>query len=169
MSASPYILFELAGALYGVRSDDVQHIDMLDHVTPVPNTAAAVEGVVFSRGNVIPALNLRVRFGLPRTPHTSQTRLIFVRLQSRIVALIVDAAREFHSIATDTIKPVEDTLHGISGNYLHGVATIKERLVLLLDVVAVLERDEIPAVVIGQAEGGSDHHDTPIAVSPVGA
>lgn len=139
----PYILFELAGALYGVRSEDVQHIDMLEHVTPVPNTAAAVEGVVFSRGNVIPALSLRTRFGLPREPHTARTRLIFIKLQQRIVALIVDAAREFRSIPADAIKPVEDTLHGIHGNYVKGVATVKDRLVLLLDLAVLLDRDEI--------------------------
>lgn len=146
MSASePYILFELAGALYGIRSHEVQHIEMLEHITPVPNTAAAVEGVVFSRGSVIPALNLRVRFGLPREPHSPRTRLIFIKLHQRTVALIVDAAREFRSIAADTIKPVEATLHGISGNYLRGVATVTNRLVLLLDLAAVLDRDEIPA------------------------
>ncbi|MES2692116.1 MAG: chemotaxis protein CheW [Verrucomicrobiota bacterium] len=140
----PYILFELAGALYGLRSRDVQHIEMLEHITPVPNTAAAVEGVVFSRGNVIPALNLRVRFGLPREPHTARTRVIFIRLHQRVVALIVDAAREFNMIATDTIKPVQETLHGIQGNYVHGVVTVKDRLVLLLDLSAVLANDNIP-------------------------
>ena len=148
MSTEPYILFELSGAVYGVRSHDVQHIDMLEHVTPVPNTAAAVEGVVFSRGNVIPALNLRVRFGLPRVPHTPQTRLIFIKLQQRTVALIVDGAREFRSIPTESIKPVEDTLHGIHGNYVRGVANVKDRLVLLLDLGVLLDRDEIAATTV---------------------
>jgi purine-binding chemotaxis protein CheW len=141
----PFILFELAGALYGIPSREVQHIEMLEHITPVPNTASAVEGVVFSRGNVIPALNLRVRFGLPREAHTQKTRLILIKVGPRVVALIVDAAREFRSIAVEAIKPVEDTLHGIRGNYVRGVATVNNRLVLLLDLPAVLEQDDIPA------------------------
>jgi len=146
MNASePYILFELAGSLYGLRSADVQHVEMLEHITPVPNTAAAVEGVVFSRGQVMPALNLRVRFGLPREPHTPRTRLLVVKLHQRIVALLVDAAREFRVIPTDALTPVEHTLHGIQGNYVRGVATVRDRLVLLLDLEAVLDRDEIPA------------------------
>jgi purine-binding chemotaxis protein CheW len=144
MSASDtYILFELGTAAYGVRSEDVQHVEMLEHVTPVPNTAAAVDGVVFSRGNVIPALNLRVRFGLPRQPHTPRTRLIFLKVQERSVALIVDAAREFRAIPRTAIRPIEHTLEGIEGNYVKGVATVKDRLVLLLDVGAVLKLDEI--------------------------
>ena len=63
-----YIIFSLASSLYGVRSHDVLHVDMLEHVTPVPNAHPALDGVVFSRGKVIPALNLRARFGLEREP-----------------------------------------------------------------------------------------------------
>lgn len=139
----PYVFFELAGALYGVHSRDVQHVEMLEHVTPVPNTAPSLEGVVFSRGHVVPALNLRVRFGLPREAPTAHTRLIFLRAHERSVALIVDSAREFRSIAREEIKPVEETLHGIRGNYLKGVATVKDRLAFLIDVSAVLSPEEL--------------------------
>lgn len=141
--ADTYIIFELNGAAFGVRSSDVQHVEMLDHVTPVPNTAPAVDGVVFSRGQVFPALNLRVRFGLPRQEATSATRLIFLKVQNRIVALIVDSAREFQRIPADAIRPMGETLVGISGNYLQGMATVKGRTVLILDVGAVLTLEEI--------------------------
>jgi purine-binding chemotaxis protein CheW len=144
--AHTYILFELAGSAYGVRSRDVLHIEMLEHVTPVPNTASAVDGVVFSRGQVIPALNLRVRFGLPRVEPTPRTRLIFLRNERRTVALIVDSAREFRSIPTDSIRPIAETLTGVNGNYVQGVATVGDRLVLLLDIGAVLTLDQEPAV-----------------------
>lgn len=141
-----YILFQLGEACYGLRSRDVLHIEMLEHVTAVPNTAPAVEGVVFSRGQVMPALNLRVRFGLPRQPHTSRTRLIFLKIEQRAVAFIVDAAREFRTIPDAAIRPIEETLHGIEGNYLKGVASLDERLVLLLDVSAVLNLEDLAAL-----------------------
>lgn len=140
-AAETYILFELAGSAYGVRSKDVLHIDLLEHITPVPNTSAAVDGVVFSRGQVIPALDLRARFGFPRVAHTPRTRLIFLKHEQRTVALIVDSAREFRSIPTDSIRPIEETLTGVNGNYVRGVATVGDRLVLLLDVGAVLQLD----------------------------
>lgn len=145
MSAETYILFELAGAFYGVRSRDVLHIEMLEHITPVPNTANAVEGVVFSRGHVIPAVNLRVRFGFPRIEHTGRTRLIFTRSGQRTVALIVDSAREFRTIPAESIRPIGETLTGIPGNYLSGVATAADRLVLLLDLAAVLAIETMAA------------------------
>ncbi len=141
--ADTYILFELNGFAFGVRSSEVQHIEMLEHVTPVPNTAPAVDGVVFSRGQVFPALNLRVRFGLPREAPTPATRLIFLKVQGRVVALIVDTAREFQRIPTEGIRPIQETLVGIDGNYVEGVATVKGRPVLILNVGAVLTLDEI--------------------------
>ncbi len=142
-STDTYILFELNGAVFGVRSSNVQHVEMLQHVTPVPNTAPAVDGVVFSRGQVFPALNLRARFGLPRQPPTPATRLIFLRVQDRVVALIVDSAREFERIPAADIRPVEATLVGVEGNYVEGVATVKARSVLILDVGKVLTLEEI--------------------------
>src|SRR5690242_6816648 len=101
--AETYVLFELAGTTYGLRTGDVQHMEMLERITPVPNTSPAVEGVVFSRGHVIPAVNLLMRFGLPREPHTMRSRLIIIQLQQRLVGLIVDAAREFIPIPEESI------------------------------------------------------------------
>lgn len=138
-----YIIFELDGAAYAVKSSNVLHVDMLEHITPVPNAASSVDGVVFSRGHVIPAINLRTRFGLPRQAHTQKTRLVFLKVRERVVALIVDSAREFQRIPADTIRPIQDTLVGIQGNYVEGVATVKNRSVLILDVGAVLTIEEI--------------------------
>jgi len=138
-----YIIFELAEAAYGLRSADVQHVEMVEHVTRVPNTAAAVDGVVFSRGQVFPAINLRARFGLPRIPYTSSTRLIFLKVQNRVVALIVDSAREFQRVPENLIRPIRETLVGIQGNHVEGVATVNGRSILILNVAVVLTLEEI--------------------------
>ena len=147
-----FVLFELAGATYAVPSAKVQHIEMLEQVTIVPNAHRAIDGVVFSRGQVIPALNLRVRFGFPRQESTLRTRIVFVQLAQRIVGLVVDSAREFKNIPTTGIRPIERELTGIAGKFLTGLTTVKEstkdsvkdRLILILDLDAVLnlEKDE---------------------------
>lgn len=144
MDSESYVLFELAGATYALPSAAVQHIEMIEHVTKVPNAHRAIDGVVFSRGQVLPALNLRVRFGFPREEHRLQSRILFVRLQQRTVGLIVDSAREFRTIPKENIRPIEETLTGISGNYLTGVLNTDGKLVLFLDLEAVLnlENDE---------------------------
>src|SRR5215211_5884319 len=118
IDAETYILCELAGATYGVPSAVVQHIEMIERITPIPNAAAAVEGVVFSRGQVIPALNLRVRFGFERAAFDLRTRLVVVEIDERVVGLIVDAAREFVPIDASAIEPPPDAMVGLAGNYL---------------------------------------------------
>lgn len=133
-----YILFELAGTTYGVRSQEVKHMELVEQITPVPNAARFVEGVVFSRGQVIPAVNLRVRFGFPRQPHTTRSRLIVVEAGERTVGLIVDAAREFRNLPGETIQPPNESIAGLSGKYLRGIAIVNERLILLLDIKETL-------------------------------
>lgn len=136
-----YILFELAGTTYAIPSSSVQHVEMLEHVTLVPNAHRAIDGVVFSRGQVIPALNLRVRFGFPREERNLRTRVLFARIQQRTVGLIVDSAREFKKIPSQSIRPIEEALTGIAKNYLQGLTTLNDRLILILDLEAVLNLD----------------------------
>jgi chemotaxis signal transduction protein len=138
-----YVLFELAGSVYGIPSQTVQHIEMFEHVTLVPNANPAIDGVVFSRGQVIPALNLRTRFGFPRLEKSLRTRIIFVSAHERTVGLIVDGAKEFQTLPAGSIRPIEETLTGINGRYLRAVTKIGDRLVLILDLDAVLNVDDV--------------------------
>lgn len=146
-----YVLFELAGSVYGISSRNVQHIDMVEHVTLVPNANPAIDGVVFSRGEVIPALNLRTRFGFPREEKTLRSRIIFATVHERTVGMLVDAAREFVNLAASDISPIEETLTGINGRYLKAVTKINERLVLILDLDAVLNVNDVQIPAVPQA------------------
>lgn len=148
-STEPFILFELAGTTYGIHSQSVQQVELIEHITPVPNAPLAVEGVVFSRGQVVPAISLRARFGFDRTPHDLRTRLIVINTQSRVIGLIVDSAREFISIPTELIQPPNEAISGMKGKYLEGIATLGERLILILSVAEVIDLAEtlLPASV----------------------
>jgi purine-binding chemotaxis protein CheW len=141
MSLEPFILFELAGTTYGVRSRFVQQIEMIDDIASVPNAHSAVEGVVLVRGQVIPALNLRTRFGFERIERDLRSRLVVINTGKRVVGLVVDTAREFLKIQTDSIEPPPEALTGLSGKYLEGVATTGEQMILILNLDAVLDLD----------------------------
>ena len=134
----PFILFTVAGTTYGLRSRDVAHIEMVDQITAVPNAAHFVDGVVFSRGQVVPALNLRARFGFERVPYDLTTRLLVVHEQGRSVGLVADAAKEFVPLDPASIQPPGSALTGLSGRYLEGVANIGDRLILVLNLAETL-------------------------------
>ena len=134
-----YILFTLAGTTYAVRTRDVQHMEMVEEITPVPNAPPFVEGVVFSRGQVVPVLNLRARFGFERIAPDVRARLLVVHAEGRTVGLLVDSAREFAGIAADAVRPPQDALTGLNGRYLEGIAVLNDRIVLVLDLAAVID------------------------------
>ena len=141
MSIEPFILFELADTTYGVRSRFVQQIEMIDDVASVPNAHPAVEGVVLVRGQVIPVLNLRTRFGFERIERDLRSRLVVINNGTRTVGLVVDTAREFLKIPAESIEPPPAALTGLSGHYLEGIATIDKRMILILNLDAVLDLD----------------------------
>ena len=137
-----FILFSVAGTTYAVRSRDVAHVEMVEQVTPVPNAVSFVDGVVFSRGEVVPAVNLRARFGFERVPYDLATRLVVVRGGGRTVGLLADASREFVSFDPSLIRPPAAALTGMSGHYLEGVANVGDRLILVLDLESLLRFDD---------------------------
>ena len=136
-----FVLFELAGTTYGVRSSDVRQLEMIEHITPVPNAAKTLEGVVFSRGQVIPAISLRSRFGFEKIPYDLRTRLLVVDVDGRTIGLIVDSAREFRNIPAESISPPPEGLAAMSGQYLQAIATDGENTILLLDLSEVVKND----------------------------
>ena len=134
-----FILFELAGSTCGVRSHSVQSVEMVEHITAVPNALPFVEGVTFTRGRVIPSINLRVRLGLPRIPIYPRARMLVVRAKDRTAGMLVDSTREFISIRADAIQPPAETIPGFGVKYVEGIATLGSRVVLILNLEKVIE------------------------------
>jgi purine-binding chemotaxis protein CheW len=93
---------------------------------------------------VIPAVDLRARFGFPRVAHDLRSRLVIVRAEGRTVGLIVDSAREFASIPPEAVKPLPEGIGGTTGRYLRGVAHQGERLLLVVDLHELLETEDQP-------------------------
>jgi purine-binding chemotaxis protein CheW len=148
-ASQSFILFEVAGTTYAVRSESVQQVLMIEHITPVPNAIPVVEGVVHTRGRVIPVLNLRVRFGFEKVPLDLRSRLVVVNVGGRVVGLLVDTARDFVAIPDASIEPPPDGITGLSGKYLEGIASLKGRLVLIVRVDQVIDVGDTETMVAG--------------------
>jgi len=90
-------------------------------------------------------INLRARFGFSRTAINQRTRLLVVQQGTRHVGLLADEAKEFVTIPDESIHPPNEAIGNLSGSYLNGVATLGERVVLILDVREVVESTPIAA------------------------
>jgi chemotaxis signal transduction protein len=143
-----YILFTVNGTTYALPSQDVAHVEMIEQVTSVPNAAAFVDGVVFSRGHVVPAVNLRARFGFERAATDLRSRLLVVQVNGRSVGLLVDSCREFLTIPPASIQPPGDALTAtVNTSYLAGITTIGDRVVVILNLETLLTSVEPLAAV----------------------
>jgi purine-binding chemotaxis protein CheW len=135
----PFILFAIKDTVFGVRSREVRHIEMVEQITPVPNAARFIDGVVFTRGQVVPAVNLRARFGLDRVPYDLRTRFLVLQAEDRVLGLIVDECREFVSLDQGAILPPPEEIAGQSGKFLEGIVRQADRLILILNVAEIIK------------------------------
>ena len=136
------VVFQLDAELYGVEISRVHEIIRLQSITRVPRAPAFVEGVINLRGKVIPVVDLRRRFGLPTADHTRASRIVVVEIGDQVVGVIVDGVSEVLRVNPSIVEPPSPVVAGIDSEYLHGIAKLPERLVILLDLDRVLARDE---------------------------
>ncbi|HVY83170.1 MAG TPA: chemotaxis protein CheW [Steroidobacteraceae bacterium] len=137
--AEQFLTFVLGGEEYGVTILQVQGIQGWDRVTPIPNTPEYILGVINLRGAIVPIVDLRRRFGMPAAEFGPTTVVIVVRVTQdnrgeRTLGLVVDAVSEVCSVGADARKPAPDFGSGIKTDFVKGLATVDNRMVILLDI-----------------------------------
>ncbi len=137
------IVFRLLDEEYGVDVNQVLSIERMEHITRVPKTSDFVKGVINLRGVVTPIIDLRSRFNIEVAPYTDSTRIIIVSVEGVEVGLIVDSANDVIDIPMEAIEPAPEVVGGIEATYLHGVAKLDKRLLILLNLNKVLSADEV--------------------------
>jgi len=140
------VSFNLHGEEYAVEITKVKEIILLEGVTRVPQMPDFIEGIINLRGNVIPVIDLRKRFGLPCPEPDDHTRIVVTRMGDRIVGLIVDSVSQVMKIPQSNIQDPPDTIAGLAGEYLTGVGKIDERLIILLDIEKIMSADEMQSL-----------------------
>ncbi|NPV69495.1 MAG: chemotaxis protein CheW [Firmicutes bacterium] len=136
------VVFGLAGELYGVDIAAVREIITMQHITRVPRTPDFVEGIINLRGKVIPVIDLRKRFHLGLSQEDKETRIVVVEIQANTIGMVVDSVSEVLRISSDVIEPPSPVIVGIDAEYISSVAKVEERLIILLDLEKVLNKQE---------------------------
>ncbi len=131
---------------YGVPIEHVHEIIRMQEVTRVPRAPNFVEGVINLRGQVIPVIDLRRRFGLPTAERDGACRIVVVEMNGARVGVVVDAVLEVMRIPDSATVPPEEILTASQVAFLKGVAKHGDGLILLLDLQRVLEVHEQQAL-----------------------
>jgi len=133
-----YLTFLLAGEEYGVDILRVQEIKGWDKVTRIPHTPDYVLGVINLRGAVVPILDLRRRFGLEATDFGPTTVVIVMRVgvghEERTVGVVVDAVSEVYNVNAADAMPPPDVCGSIDTVFVKALATVDEKMLILLDI-----------------------------------
>jgi len=128
------VVFKLADESYGIDISMVESIIKMQAMTLVPHAYHYVEGVTNLRGTVVPVIDLRTRFGMPRIEETKETRIIVVEQEKSMVGVVVDAVIEVLRISPKIIEPPSMFVATLDAAYISGIAKFDERLITLLDL-----------------------------------
>ena len=126
------VCFTIGDETYGIDIRAVREIRAWSATTVLPNAPDFVRGVINLRGTVVPILDLRARFGMPRTEPTKYNVVIIVSVSARIVGILVDAVSDIITINEDEIRPMPD-MEQVSGlGFMEGLITVGDRMVGLI-------------------------------------
>ena len=145
--AGKYLTFQLGNEEFAVQVLRVREIMGIQEITAVPQTPDYVKGVINLRGKVIPVVDLRLKFGLPEIEYTQRTCIIVAQIENRgtklLIGIIVDCVSEVLTLQATDIEDTPDFGSGVETPFLLGMAKIKGKVKILLDIDMVLTAQEV--------------------------
>lgn len=138
MAEEQLVTFSLGSEEFGVDIVCVQEIIRIPPITRVPKAPDYVEGVINLRGNVIPVVSLRKRFGMGEAEDSDLSRIIVLQVQNKVFGIRVDAVTEVLRLDTEAIEPPPPVALGMDAHYIRGVGKIGERLLILLNLEYIM-------------------------------
>lgn len=145
--AGKYLTFGLGNEEFAIQVMRVREIMGIQEVTAVPQTPDYVKGVLNLRGKVIPVIDLRLKFGMPELEYTQRTCIIVAQIESPggkvQIGIIVDGVSDVLTLQGSDIEDTPDFGNGVVTPYILGLAKIKNKVKILLDINMVLTAQEV--------------------------
>lgn len=136
------VIFGLGNEEYGVDISHLREIIRIVDITRIPKLPDCIEGVINLRGQITTVVDLRKRFDMDSTIRDS-TRIIIVDLKGESMGMIVDSVSEVKTISRDKIDSVPSLKDTRTREYLKGICTLHERIIILLDHEKILSELEL--------------------------
>ncbi|MFW6365481.1 MAG: chemotaxis protein CheW [Spirochaetota bacterium] len=137
-----FVTFLIGGESYGVEVLCVSEILGMTEITPVPNTFNFMKGVINLRGEVVPVVDMRLKFGMNEKEYDSFTVIIIVEVKKRLVGMIVDAVSDVANIPVGSIQNTPHFTTRIETDFIRGIGQLGEQLIIILDVDRILTTEE---------------------------
>ena len=129
-----FLAFKLGSEEYGIDILKVQEIRGYEAVTRIANAPEFIKGVINLRGIIIPVVDMRIKFNLGSPVYDQFTVVIILNISGRIVGMVVDAVSDVTSLTPEQVKPAPDMGTAFSSDYMIGLGTIDERMLILVNI-----------------------------------
>ncbi|MCK0768777.1 chemotaxis protein CheW [Chromohalobacter canadensis] len=141
-----YLVFSLGSEEYAVDILKVQEIRGYENVTRIANAPDFIKGVTNLRGVIVPIVDLRIKFNLDNIEYEGQTVVIVVNVADRIVGIVVDGVSDVMTLTSDQIKPAPEFGETLSADYLSGLGSLEDRMLVIVDIEKLLTSEEMALV-----------------------
>lgn len=141
-----YLIFSLGGREFAVKAEYLQGVERLGDITPVPNVASWVNGVINLRGSIASVVDLRAFLDIEQLPYNPLTRLLSVQCNEMAICLLVDGISEMLLIpdtAVTSLTTRQANIPAWAAPYVSGGAVLEKRVIMLLDVGRLLYSDKM--------------------------
>ncbi len=143
LNGNEVLAFTLGQEEYGIDILKVQEIRGYDAVTRIANAPEFIKGVINLRGVIVPIVDMRIMFNLGQPSYDQFTVVIILNIGSRVVGMVVDSVSDVITLSAEQIKPAPQMGTTMKSDYLLGLGTIEERMLILVDIDLLMSSSDM--------------------------
>ncbi|MGL4994929.1 MAG: chemotaxis protein CheW [Deefgea sp.] len=140
------LVFALGKEEYGIDILKVQEIRGYDAVTAIANSPSFIKGVINLRGNIVPIVDLRIKFGLGNVVYDQFTVVIIINVSQRTMGIVVDGVSDVMTLATDQLRAAPEFGSALDTAYILGLGTVEDRMIILVDIEKLMTSADMALV-----------------------
>lgn len=141
-----FLVFSLGEEEYAVDILKVQEIRGYENVTRIANAPDFIKGVTNLRGVIVPIVDLRIKFHLDKVEYGGLTVVIVVNVEDRVVGIVVDGVSDVMTLTPEQIKPAPEFGVTLSSDFLSGLGSLDDRMLVIVDIDKLLTSDEMELI-----------------------
>jgi len=142
-SSTEFLAFKLGREEYGIDIQKVQELRGYEAVTRIANSPEFIKGVVNLRGVIVPIIDMRIKFNIGTPTYDQFTVVVVLNIGKRVIGMVVDSVSDVIALDAKQIKPAPPTGGLVATNYLMGIGTLDERMVILLEIDKLMSSQEL--------------------------
>ena len=145
-AGNEFLTFTLGREEYGIDILKVQEIRGYDAVTAIANTPEFIKGVINLRGIIVPIVDMRIKFHLGKVEYDQFTVVIILNVANRVVGMVVDGVSDVITLTPDQVKAAPEFGSAIDTQYVMGLGTVDERMLILVDIEKLMTSSDMELV-----------------------